>query len=75
MAEKESEYDSASDSNLVSDQSFKLQDQSTHPSTTANAAAGGLEVTCFSELVGDATFHFQIIRFPKQDRLQLYEIR
>ncbi|GLT79164.1 hypothetical protein SLA2020_506610 [Shorea laevis] len=66
MAEKESEYDSASDSNLVSDQSFKLQDQSTNPSTTANAAAGGFEITCFSELVDDATFHFQIILFPKQ---------
>ncbi|GKV29567.1 hypothetical protein SLEP1_g38482 [Rubroshorea leprosula] len=59
MAEKESEYDSTSDSNLVSD-------QSTHPSTTATAAAGGFEITCFSELVDDATFYFQIIRFPKQ---------
>ncbi|GKV29545.1 hypothetical protein SLEP1_g38461 [Rubroshorea leprosula] len=66
MAGKETEYDSASYSNLVSDQSFKLQDQSTHPSTTANASAGGLEITCFSELVDDATFSFQIIRFPKQ---------
>ncbi|GLT79153.1 hypothetical protein SLA2020_506520 [Shorea laevis] len=66
MAENESEFDGASDSNLVFDQSFKLQDQSTHPSTTANASAGGLEITCFSELVDDATFYFQIIRFPKQ---------
>ncbi|GKV50619.1 hypothetical protein SLEP1_g57319 [Rubroshorea leprosula] len=66
MAGKESEYDGASDSDLVSDQSLKLQHQSTHLSTTANAAAGGLEITCFSEVVDDATFHFQIIRFPKQ---------
>ncbi|GLT79140.1 hypothetical protein SLA2020_506410 [Shorea laevis] len=66
MAEKESEYDSASNSNLVFDQSFKLQDQSTHPSTTANATAGRLEITCFNELVDNATFSFQIIHFPKQ---------
>ncbi|GKV50615.1 hypothetical protein SLEP1_g57316 [Rubroshorea leprosula] len=63
MAEKESEYDSTSDSNLVSD-------QSTHPSTAAAAAAaaaaGGFEITCFSELFDDVTFYFQIIRFPKQ---------
>ncbi|GKV29572.1 hypothetical protein SLEP1_g38486 [Rubroshorea leprosula] len=50
----------------VCDKSFKLEDQSTHPSTTAYASAGGLEITCFSELVDDATFHFQIILFPKQ---------
>ncbi|GLT91430.1 hypothetical protein SLE2022_093170 [Rubroshorea leprosula] len=66
MAGRESEYDGALDSDLVSDQSLKLQDQSTHLTTTVNAAAGGLEITCFSELVDDATFHFQIIRFPKQ---------
>ncbi|GLT91432.1 hypothetical protein SLE2022_093190 [Rubroshorea leprosula] len=66
MAGKESEYDGALDSDLLSVHSLKLQDQSTHLSTTANAAAGALEITCFSELVDDATFHFQIIRFPKQ---------
>ncbi|GKV29565.1 hypothetical protein SLEP1_g38480 [Rubroshorea leprosula] len=66
MAENESELDGASDSNIVSDQSLKLEGQLTHPSTTANAGAGGLEITCFSELVDDTTFHFQIIRFPKQ---------
>ncbi|GLT79138.1 hypothetical protein SLA2020_506390 [Shorea laevis] len=66
MARKESEFDGALESDLVSDQSLKLQDQSTYLTTTANSAAGGLEITCFSELVDDVTFHFQIIRFPKQ---------
>ncbi|GLT79150.1 hypothetical protein SLA2020_506500 [Shorea laevis] len=66
MAGRESEYDGALNSDLVFEQSLKLQDQSTHLTTTANAAAGGLEITYFSELVDDATFHFQIIRFPKQ---------
>ncbi|GKV50614.1 hypothetical protein SLEP1_g57315 [Rubroshorea leprosula] len=66
MAGKESEYDGVLDSDLVSVYSLKLQDQTTHLSTTANGAAGGLEITCFSELVDDATFHFQIICFPKQ---------
>ncbi|XP_054806716.1 uncharacterized protein LOC129309254 isoform X2 [Prosopis cineraria] len=26
----------------------------------------GLQITCFSEVLNDVTFHFQIIRFPKQ---------
>ncbi|XP_031375865.1 proteasome assembly chaperone 4 [Punica granatum] len=28
--------------------------------------AGGVQVTCFSEVVNEVTLHFQIIRLPKQ---------
>ena len=27
---------------------------------------GGLQITCFTEVLNDASFHFQILRFPKQ---------
>ncbi|ONI27849.1 hypothetical protein PRUPE_1G108100 [Prunus persica] len=28
--------------------------------------AGGVQITCFTEVVNDTTFHFQIMRLPKQ---------
>lgn len=28
--------------------------------------ADGLQITCFTEVVNDTTFHFQIMRLPKQ---------
>ena len=27
---------------------------------------GGMQITCFSEVVNDVSLHFQILRFPKQ---------
>lgn len=26
----------------------------------------GMQITCFSQVLNDVTYHFQIIRFPKQ---------
>lgn len=59
MADKESNSEAVSGSA----QTLNLVDHST---VLPDAATGGLQITCFSELVDDATLHFQIIRFPKQ---------
>lgn len=45
-------------------------EEPTGPSyTNDDGDAGGLQVTCFSEVVNETAFHLQIIRLPKQVRL------
>lgn len=34
--------------------------------TEPGAGPGGIQITCFSEVVNDVTLQFQIIRLPKQ---------
>ncbi|CAN6551164.1 unnamed protein product [Malus baccata var. baccata] len=42
-------------------------EEPTGPSyTNDDGDAGGLQVTCFSEVVNETAFHLQIIRLPKQ---------
>lgn len=36
------------------------------PSYSNEDDAGGVQITCFTEVVNETTFHFQIMRLPKQ---------
>ncbi|XP_009372041.1 uncharacterized protein LOC103961234 [Pyrus x bretschneideri] len=62
-----SDLDLGALSDAFSSAQISKHEEPTGPShTNDDGDAGGLQVTCFSEVVNETAFHLQIIRLPKQ---------